>query len=486
METDSRKLIAQIDTSEFFQHIFENSVSNAVLIFDTAGKILDINIGFQKAFGYSREECLGRHFSMIFIERDRMRNMPEIELTSVLQKGAFKDTNYILHRDGSHIWGNGESTRVRSEKGDIYIVKIIHDINEQKLMEQHLITSNELNETIIQSISEPLALLDENLQVQKANAAFFRFFQVSSQSAINSSFPDIARRLWDDPGMNEKLGKVLTESATFQDMQVELDHRGNGRRTLSFNARPIKDSRGSRNRILIIIRDITSEKVMEARREEFISYTSHELRTPITSIKAYLQLMERCIQAGSECDLKGYLAKAQSYLERINNLILDLHDTSKAITGRVQLRKKEFCLDDLVSDAVEAARLTNSSHTIIMEGKAGVNVYADKYRLQQVLSNLLSNAVKYSPGAGRIIVHTEAKNNDVTVAVKDFGIGIPKDKIDKLFKKFYRVEHTQNVEGLGLGLFISQQIIEAHNGRMWVESEEGKGSTFYFSIPVKG
>lgn len=172
-------------------------------------------------------------------------------------------------------------------------------------------------------------------------------------------------------------------------------------------------------------------------------------------------------------------------MERLNELISELLDVSKIRLGKLNYTITTFNFNQLLDSMVENIQLTSTTHTIIKTGKVNDEVTGDKERLQQVIINLLTNAIKYSPRADKVFINIEQENDKIKVAVKDTGIGIAQQSLDKIFEKYHRVEeHSVRFQGLGIGLFISYEIIQRHHGKLWAESEPGKGSTFYFTLPV--
>ncbi len=238
--------------------------------------------------------------------------------------------------------------------------------------------------------------------------------------------------------------------------------------------------------IITFVLDITERKKLEQRKDEFIGIASHELKTPLTNIKGYVQILERVIQQMGDERLNQYVKKTNTYINRLNSLITDLLDVSKIQAGKLDLNYSTFRFDNLVKAAVESVQHTNHSHTVILEGKTNIMMKGDKHRLEQVFTNVLTNAIKYSPNADSVIITVSRDEECINVKVQDFGVGIPKKEISKLFQRFFRVEATsKKFSGLGIGLYISNEIVKRHGGKMWVESDYGKGSTFYFSLPVK-
>lgn len=235
-----------------------------------------------------------------------------------------------------------------------------------------------------------------------------------------------------------------------------------------------------------LLDEIEYRKQAERKKDEFISIASHELKTPLTSVKGYMQLLGRSVEKGDIPTVKKHLEKAQIQLEKLNELIADLLDISKIESGKLKFSKKTFVIDELLDSVIDIIRQANPEFNIIIKGKKGIEVYADEMRIEQVIINFLTNAIKYSPGTDEIHINVDAiGGNKLYVGVKDFGIGIAADQQKSVFDKFYRVEETSiHFQGLGIGLFISAEIIKRHGGEVGVKSTYGEGSEFYFILPV--
>jgi signal transduction histidine kinase len=233
------------------------------------------------------------------------------------------------------------------------------------------------------------------------------------------------------------------------------------------------------------------EQAMELQRkkDEFIGIASHELKTPLTSAKAYIQLMNQQLTLEEEIDrerLHQWVNKTESYVTKLETLIGNLLDVSKLNAGKMQYHYTEFALSEMIDEAVDSAKHLFNNYKFTILPVPDVKVRGDKLRLEQVLTNFLTNAVKYSPGKDEVIIKSSAGDGMITIAVQDFGIGIAKEAQLKVFDRFFRVDDVSHrFSGLGVGLYISHEIVAGHNGKVWLESEEGKGSTFYFRIPIE-
>jgi two-component system phosphate regulon sensor histidine kinase PhoR len=233
--------------------------------------------------------------------------------------------------------------------------------------------------------------------------------------------------------------------------------------------------------------DIEDQKREMEKRDEFIGIASHELRTPLTSLKGYLQLVASYKQQDLPPLVKTYINKANTSINKLQHLVNDLLDVSKIQAGRLEYRLAPVDLAELIKQCIENATHVYADYTFVNEAQAGFMINGNAERLEQVLMNLLNNAVKYSPFNKEVIVKTTQDNDKVRVAVIDFGVGLSAKQIERIFERFYGVEDKKFMSGgLGMGLYIAAEIINAHNGKIGVESEPDKGSTFYFDLPSLG
>ncbi len=232
--------------------------------------------------------------------------------------------------------------------------------------------------------------------------------------------------------------------------------------------------------------DITEQKLNELRKNDFIAMVSHELKTPLTSLKAYVQiLIPRLRKSGDDFTVE-MLGKANLQVKKMTEMINGFLNISRLDAGRIHLDKSSFMLNDLIKESLENFALTSTSHHLYFLPYENLKVNADYEKIGQVINNLLSNAVKYSPRGKLIEISCRREANMAVVSVKDEGMGIKPQDIGKLFERFYRVEskHTLAISGFGIGLYLCSEIIQIHEGKIWIESEKGKGSTFHFSIPM--
>jgi signal transduction histidine kinase len=235
---------------------------------------------------------------------------------------------------------------------------------------------------------------------------------------------------------------------------------------------------------IITLTNIHSQKLIDEKKDEFIGIASHELKTPLTSVKGYVQIVQTLLAKENHSTALKYIQKANQFIDRLHSLISELLDITKIHHGKLLLKQSEFNFNQILTETIEIINPSSSNHTIEVVGQIDNIVVGDKERIQQVLINLLSNAIKYSPNANKVEVYLQNFPDHLHISVKDYGIGIPRPDQKKIFDKFYRVEdNSKQFQGLGIGLFIAAEIIRRHKGEIWVEGEPGKGSTFHFTLP---
>lgn len=464
------------------QSLFDHGKINCVIIMDEHGRMLHVNEAFKNAFGYAEQDLIGRHMRMLFTEQDRQALRPELELVLVKKQGFSTDQNYSMHKNGQPIWVSGESVWVGNKEEGNCIVKVIQNIHAQKLQEKFLKETNEFLPTIFKSIEDALLVINMDQIILRANAAFYRMFDLEPSTLEGASLSTLEEKLQNALQIEDKLNR-LHESGTLQD-ELEWAQPGGDTRTLRLRGRYLAENTDHEKKLLLLFHDITREKQAEQQREDLINFVSHELRNPMANLALVLELLPEAVKNNLVEEVEDYLEKAKVNLRRLKQVIGELHDVTSAGTGHLTMQKASFNLQGVIREAIDTVRLLHPSHQVIAPQNADLTVHADRFRLIQVLNNYLTNAIKYSAGADKVIMEVSRNSGDLVVAVTDFGPGIPEDQLPHLFNKYYRGRSSGRVEGLGLGLYVCKEIIAAHGGNVWVTSHPGKGSTFYFSLPI--
>lgn len=273
----------------------------------------------------------------------------------------------------------------------------------------------------------------------------------------------------------------------------KIEHYETVRRTkdgrqinVSLTISPIRDKEGKVIGVSKIARDITEQKQDEQRKNDFIGMASHELKTPLTSLMALVQVLQMKLKTGNDPFVSQALGKASMQAKKMGSLINGFLNVSRLESGKLEIFKQPFDLIDLINEQLEEITLTVSSHTFYFEAPLPIEVVADREKIGSVISNLLSNAVKYSPKGKRVDIDCTTTAEEITVSVHDEGMGIRPQDLPRIFDRYYRAgsEHTRHISGFGVGLYLSAEIIQRHDGRIWVESKKGVGSTFFFTLPL--
>jgi signal transduction histidine kinase len=239
-------------------------------------------------------------------------------------------------------------------------------------------------------------------------------------------------------------------------------------------------------RIVGTVLDITEFKHLQQQKDDFISVASHELKTPMTTIKASMQVLDRLLKTEPDSErVPQFMEKVNSNLQKMQQLVEGLLNVSKINAGQLHLHRTTFKLSELINDCCDTLRI-DGEYDLQIEGDIDARVFADRYKIDQVVTNLINNAVKYAPESKLIKIDIKKEAHFVKLSVQDFGPGIPQAKLPHLFDRYYRVDNSgYQYSGLGLGLYISADIIRRHNGEIFVESQEGVGSKFWFTLPLE-
>lgn len=373
---------------------------------------------------------------------------------------------------------------LRNSQGEIYaILNVALDVSELVNSRKEAQESGKEYRNLAEAMPQIVWTTDEEGKFLYYNENMLSFLEIENQDMQDFSFTNILH-----PEDFIKLKKVWKKAS--EDKQTfELEFRYKTHQSDEYiwflnRATPVLDDEGKIKHWIGTSTNINEFKILSAQKDTFLGIASHELKTPLTSLKLYAQVLERMLRKTGDEKNAEFARKMDLQIEKLTSLIGDLLDVTKINAGKIYLNEAEFDFEQLVIETVEDQRMSTSYHIELSTEKVGM-VFADRDRIGQVITNFISNAIKYSPNSEKIIVHVETVDDQVQFSVKDFGIGMPEDKKDKVFEQYYRVSGDEQTvfPGLGLGLYISSQIVDRSNGKIWVNSILGKGSTFYFSLP---
>lgn len=467
---------------EVIFNLFNKAKVNICLLIDTDGIILKISPLFTENFGYETRDVLGKHFSILFTEGDRQLSKPQRELTTVFNNGWAADNFYLNCKDGSWIWVSGECLLVESAEGN-YIIKIFQNIQSHKFTQHEAIMLKDFNENILSSIDDCILVLDRDRNIVKYNESFKTICNSNARLTFDSflnliPFPEKRNEL------EKKIQEVIDTRITFKNYELELSIKSDEEAVLELSGQPLMDKVAGET-ILMTMHDISSLMKLEKEREDILGFVAHELRNPLTNLILCNKLIEVSLEDDDRASAMETLERSKKNIVRLNNMVIELYKATQAHGGQIALEESEFEADEMVEEAVEIIEHGRRSLHIQIANKAHVKLTGDKFKLIQVLTNYLTNAIKYSGIDSEILIRLKSENSSLVVSVQDHGLGISKDQQPYVFNRFFRTEKTRSLEGIGLGLYLCRRIINAHHGRVWVESEDDKGSTFYFSVPLR-
>lgn len=359
-------------------------------------------------------------------------------------------------------------------------------LNVTELVQARMIAQNTVKEyrDLAEAMPQIVWTTDENNKIKYFNENMRKFLNLEMDAISDYDFSKVIhatdyinlKRTWDKATLEKKLFEL---ECRFFDAEND--------KYIWFltRATPVLDDCGQIKQWIGTCTNIDEFKSLAAQKDTFLGIASHELKTPLTSLKLYAQVLERMLRKTGDETNAEFAKKMDAQIVKLTALINDLLDVTKINSGKIHLNKEYFDFDKLVAETVEEQQMSTSCEIDLQIEDAGI-VFADRNRISQVIVNLISNAIKYSPRSKQIIVKVMQAENNVKFSCQDFGIGMPLDKMNRVFEQYYRVSGVEQTTfpGLGLGLYISAQIVERSEGKIWVESVLEEGSTFYFSLPL--
>ncbi len=303
--------------------------------------------------------------------------------------------------------------------------------------------------------------------------------EIVSYDAIINQIPAEHRKM-----IEIAIDKAITEGSSYQVEHPVIDFHNQQLRWVRASGKLNSDDHGDPVYFSGIVIDITEQKQDEQRKNDFIGMVSHELKTPLTSLSAYIQMLHAKAGKTEDTATTNALNKANKQVKKMGNMINGFLDVSRLESGKISLNKQTFNLDELVAATIEETKLMQPGHNLIFFPCDPTRINADYDKIGNVISNLLSNATKYSAKGSTITIKCDVIDNEAHISVQDEGIGIKAQDMEKLFDRYYRVESNHTISGFGIGLYLSAEIIKRHNGRIWVESDIEKGSIFNFTVPT--
>jgi two-component system phosphate regulon sensor histidine kinase PhoR len=393
---------------------------------------------------------------------------------ALIVAGWFAWRYYKLRRDvneyANQLRGQNSNTEIKElENLSSAVTSLISTFNLQR---STLDAEKSRLATVLEQLTDGVLIADAQGLIQFANPAAGRLFQASNP--VNRSITEVVR--------HHQLVEAWRRSQQTRELQSEAVEVPTRHQYLQLIIIPDSQTSGS----LLLVQDLTRLRRLETVRRDFISNISHELRTPLASLKALTEtLLDGALEDPPAA--RRFTSQIEVEVDALTQMVTELLELSRIESGRLSLDLQPAAPCDLLFSAsrrmqVQAERAGLFLHVECRDDLPKARI--DAQRVEQVLVNLIHNAVKFTQAGGEVLLEAEAGLGEVRFAVKDTGIGIPAEALSRIFERFYRVDKSRTGGGTGLGLSIAKHIIEAHGGRIWAESIEGKGSTFHFTVPL--
>jgi len=510
-------------SEEIFSLLVEAVDEYAIFALDPQGRIMTWNLGAQRLKGYSADEIIGSHFSRFYTPEDLARNHPAHELKLAAQNGKYQEEGWRIKKDGGRFWAHVVITALFDDAGTLRgFAKVTRDLTSRRQVEEALRQSEARYRLLIDNISDYSVLfLDPKGRITNWNSGAKKITGYDAKEILGSH---VSRFYTPEDVAANKIDtelRIATESGRYEEEGYRVRKNGD-KYWANVIITSVKDENGDIIGFSKVTRDLTERKKAEdtlrlayadlerrieqrtkeyadakikaeaavKTRDEFFSMASHELKTPLASLKMQAQIRKRNISRGNFKDfapekLAELCASDERQVERLSFLVDNMLDVSKLTSGTFQLMPETFQLRELIEDVVARMEplLQISQNTCRVIVPQDAQVHWDRHRIEQVLTNFLSNAGKYAPGKP-IEISATVSDEKAIIAVKDFGRGISAEDQRRIFDPFERVQDRGETAGLGLGLYITSQIVEAHGGAIHLISQLGQGSTFTVELPL--
>jgi len=362
-------------------------------------------------------------------------------------------------------------------------------IAEKTELEYNLRSNEQRLQSMLDTMAEGLVIVDTDCRPTYANHMAQKIMGISDEGFKERQYND---HKWENqrldgsplPIEDHPLCAVLQTGMPLYDQEVAVALPSGEKIFISINAAPLFDEDKQITGGIATFTDVTQRRMVLQQKEDFISVASHELKTPVTTLKASLQLLDRMQDKLSPEMLSKLLGQANRSLNKLSNLINSLLNSNRISQGRFPMHKTTFSIGATINECCQHIR-TAGSHDILLKGDLDLKITADEQQIDQVVINLVNNAVKYAPKSRQIIIDVQKQDDMVKISVTDFGMGIPPDKLPHIFKRYYQVGNSgPELSGLGLGLYICEEIVRKHGGEIGADSMVGQGSVFWFTLPL--
>lgn len=504
------------ESEERYRLLVDNIKDYAIFLLDTNGIVLTWNPGAEQINGYKADEIIGQSFQNFYTKEDRDRRHPQRELEVAKEFGRYEEEGWRVRKDGGLFWANVVITRLDDRHGvHIGFTKITRDLTERRKAEEALRESEERFRLVVDSVRDyAIMMLDPEGRIMSWNEGARRLNGYEASEIIGKHLSIFYDSEDLESGKSEYELREATMTGRFEDEGWRVRKDGT-KFWANVVVTALRGPKGDLRGFVKVTRDLTERKRAEDRlrlahrslekrvaertialqraveaRDEFLSIASHELRTPLTVLRLQQQIFERQIAKANGASpspevIRNVSDMAKRQIQQLSRLVEDMLDVSRIATGRLRLETSECDLSELLTSVLETftEQLQAAGVQTRIDAESGLKAECDPQRIEQVIANLISNAIKYGGGAP-LKISARRETQHIEIVVEDEGPGISEEDRERIFQRFERAVPAGESSGLGLGLYISRQIIESHGGTIRVESEAKKGSRFIVCLPI--
>ena len=479
--TERRKVYEKLrEDEEKLKRLTSSSVIGVYVADLRRGIILEANDVFLKMLRYSRKEFEKRKLTFFDITPEEFKNTTRNALEEIKVKGM------VNPYEKEYLKKNGDKIPVLIgasvlDKRKQTAIAFVLDLTEHKKSESY---SSRLA-SIVESTDDPIISKDLRAIVTSWNRGAEKLYGFREEEMLGKPiikiFPKSRIKELD------YIMKTLSSGEALENFQTKRVTKKGKIIDVSLTISPVFNKFGDIVEISVITRDISKQLELERQKDEFVAVASHELKTPLTTIKGYEQILKREVSKFQNPRMNLIMENMEVSINKLNRLVGDLLEVSRIQLSRAKFASLRFDFDKMVDEIIESVQAGEKKHKIIRRGRVDYKFIGDKFRFEQVLSNLLNNAIKYSPESDRVIVDTKKENNKIKISIIDYGIGVNETQRERIFERFYRSENaSQKFSGMGIGLFISSEIVKRYNGTIEVgNNPDGKGSIFTVILPLR-
>lgn len=516
MKAEDGHQLYTLRSSDQAYRIFIEQMTTGALTLNKDGIILFSNSRFAEMTGLPLQKIVGKLFHTFFVadEQEQCKKL----IDSAWDTGCKQELHLVANNAKMPVL---LSLQTLALEDGLAMSVIITDLsvqkNQQRLLEEKnsalehaRLLANELNSNleatvrkrtaelyanqerlsrILETMAEGVCIIDFNGKLTYANPMAQKILgltqsQSPNQTYDNPKWPNLRIDGTLLPDSEHPMAMAMTTGEPVYDYEIAVQPPDTERFYISINAAPIRDEQGIIVGGISTFMDVTHRRKAIQQKDEFISVASHELKTPITSLKGALQLLYRMKHKPEPLKFAKFIEQANKSLNKVSVLIDDLLNGTKVTEGQLQLHKQIFSLQSLIDDCCPHVR-AEGIYKLVSQGETQLKVEADLNKIDQILVNLVNNAIKYAGDSHTILINTEKVGEFAKISVTDYGPGISADQLPHLFERYYRGSAgNRQLSGLGLGLYICAEIIKKHGGQIGVETSIGQGSTFWFTVPL--